>query len=66
MQISSSVSSRYYTSYQTNRSVKYRTGSSQTEDGKKEVINDSEILRTGYQKVPQDWLQLMGMVIALD
>ncbi len=50
MQISSSVSSRYYTSYQTNRSVKYRTGSSQTEDGKKEVINDSEIFKARISK----------------
>lgn len=34
MQVSSSVSNRYYTPYQTNTSVKYCAGFSQTEDGK--------------------------------
>ena len=34
MQVGSSVSNRYYTSYQTNKSVKYCAGFSQTEDGK--------------------------------
>uniref|UniRef100_UPI004057110C hypothetical protein n=1 Tax=Acetatifactor sp. TaxID=1872090 RepID=UPI004057110C len=34
MQVSSSVSSRYYTPYQSNTSVKYCAGFSQTEDGK--------------------------------
>ncbi len=34
MQVGSSVSNRYYTPYQTNTSVKYCSGFSQTEDGK--------------------------------
>ena len=34
MQVSSSVSNRYYTPYQTNTSVKYCAGFSQTEDGR--------------------------------
>lgn len=34
MQVGSSVSNRYYTPYQTNTSVKYCAGFSQTEDGK--------------------------------
>ena len=34
MQVNSSVSNRYYTPYQTNTSVKYCAGFSQTEDGK--------------------------------
>ena len=34
MQVGSSVSNRYYTPYQTNKSVKYCAGFSQTEDGK--------------------------------
>ena len=34
MQVSSSVSNRYYTPYQTNTSVKYCAGFSQKEDGK--------------------------------
>ena len=34
MQVGSSVNNRYYTPYQTNKSVKYCAGFSQTEDGK--------------------------------
>ncbi len=34
MQVSSSVNARYYTSYQTNKSVKYCAGFTKTEDGK--------------------------------
>ena len=34
MQVGSCVSNRYYTPYQTNTSVKYCAGFSQTEDGK--------------------------------
>lgn len=50
MQIGSSVSNRYYTSYQTNMSVKYFAGFSQTEDGK----------LTPNEKNPQDLTENPG------
>ena len=34
MQVNSSVNTRYYTSYRTERSVKYGAGMNQTEEGK--------------------------------
>ena len=56
MQIGSSVSNRYYTPYQTNTSVKYFAGFSQTEDGK----------LTPNEKNPQDLTENPGFVEFVD
>ena len=56
MQIGSSASNRYYTPYQTNTSVKYFAGFSQTEDGK----------LTPNEKNPQDLTENPGFAEFVD
>ncbi len=60
MQIASSVSNRYYTPYQTNKSIKYCAGFSQTEDGK---LTPNEITENpgfaefvDYQEFHKAWM----------
>ena len=60
MQVSSSVSNRYYTPYQTNTSVKYCAGFSQTEDGRMSPNETTENPRfaefVDYQEFHKAWM----------
>ena len=64
MQVGSSVSNRYYTSYQTNKSVKYCAGFSQTEDGKLTPNETTENLGfaelVNYQEFHKAWMSQNG------
>ena len=64
MQVGSSVSNRYYTSYQTNKSVKYCAGFSQTEDGKLTPNETTENLGfaelVDYQEFHKAWMSQNG------
>ena len=60
MQVGSSISNRYYTPYQTNKSVKYCAGFSQTEDGKMTPNETTENLGfaefVDYQEFHKAWM----------
>ena len=64
MQIGSSVSNRYYTPYQTNTSVKYFAGFSQTEDGKltpnETTENPGFAEFVDYQEFHKAWMSQGG------
>lgn len=60
MQVGSSVSNRYYTPYQTNTSVKYCSGFSQTKDGKltpnETTENPGFVEFVDYQEFHKAWM----------